>query len=67
MNRASRLIFVSSWLIAFVAGTTITAALIYWIWNAVVPQLFGLPAVSFVQAIGLSLLCALLFKAFRAK
>jgi hypothetical protein len=32
------------------------------LWNVVVPDLFGLPSISFWQALGLSMLSALLFK-----
>lgn len=32
-----------------------------WLWNAVVPVLFGLPALTFWQALGLTLLARCLF------
>lgn len=35
------------------------------LWNFVVPGLFALPAITFVQAIALLVLCKLLFSSFR--
>ena len=35
---------------------------IVWIWNAVVVAIFGLPAISWGQALGLYVLSGLLFK-----
>lgn len=35
---------------------------IMWLWNGLMPELFKLPEISFLQAIGLNLLCSFLFK-----
>ena len=35
---------------------------VWLLWNAIIPQIFGLPEITFWQALGLSVLCALLFK-----
>lgn len=35
---------------------------VYLLWNAVVPELFGLKAIGLFQAWGLLVLCGLLFK-----
>lgn len=32
------------------------------LWDAVIPKIFGLPEITWLQAWGLSLLCGLLFK-----
>jgi len=32
------------------------------LWNWLMPEIFGLPALSFLQAVGLTVLCHLLFK-----
>lgn len=41
----------------------VLAALPTWLlWNALVPSLFGLPHISFWQALGLLILSSLLFK-----
>ena len=34
------------------------------LWNWLMPLLFGLPIITFFQAVGLSVLCQLLFKPF---
>lgn len=35
---------------------------VMWLWNWLVPAIFGLPALSYWQAVGLTVLCHLLFK-----
>ena len=35
---------------------------VMWLWNAVVPDVFGMKPLTWVQALWLSLLCALLFR-----
>lgn len=32
------------------------------LWNALLPDLFGFPVISILQAIGLSILCSFLFR-----
>ena len=41
---------------------TIITIPVYLLWNWLMPQLFGLPVVTFVQAWGLVILVGLLFK-----
>ena len=36
--------------------------LVYFLWNALMPSLFGLPFLTFWQSVGLSLLASCLFK-----
>ena len=38
-----------------------------WLWNAVVPDIFGLKEISWKQALWLSLLCSMLFKSYSSK
>lgn len=45
-----------------ILGGVLTAIPVWFLWNAVVPVLFGLKEISLVQALLLSLLCSLLFK-----
>lgn len=46
-----------------IAGSAVLAAFpVMWMWNAVVPELFGLKAIGFFQALILSALCSTLFK-----
>lgn len=47
--------------LAFVGLT----ALVMWLWNTLLPPLFGLPVIGFWQALGLFVLCRLLFGSFR--
>lgn len=35
---------------------------VMWLWNWLMPDLFALKAIGFWQAVGLALLCGLLFK-----
>jgi len=49
--------------VVFALIISIFAALpIMLLWNAIVPAIFGLPAISFWQAFGLNLLSALLIR-----
>lgn len=40
----------------------VTAIPVWLLWNWLCPMLFGLPSVGLIQAWGLTLLCAFLFK-----
>lgn len=40
----------------------LTAIIVYWLWNWLMPTLFGLPTVSYIQAWGICWLCGCLFK-----
>lgn len=44
--------------------SSISAIPIWLLWNAVIPDIFGLPTITFLQAWGLSILCSLLFKTY---
>jgi len=44
-----------------IATAFMFALLVMWLWNAVMPDLFGFHQISFFQALGLSWLSALLF------
>lgn len=35
---------------------------VMWLWNGLMPEIFKLPEISFLQAIGLNFLCSILFK-----
>ena len=47
--------------IAIIIGVLI-AFPVMWIWNALMPVIFGLKTITFWQAFGLTMLCDLLFK-----
>ena len=40
---------------------------VMWLWNALMPVIFGLIKITFWQALGLSLLCSFLFKSSNSK
>ena len=40
----------------------LTGIPVYFLWNWLMPEIFGLTEITLLQAIGLSLLCSLLFK-----
>lgn len=51
------LVFIPLFLVAMVA---LLGALVMWLWNWLMPEIFGLPMLSFWQAVGLLVLCRLL-------
>ncbi len=54
-----RILLGSLWLVAYFA---VIGAAVMLLWNALIPDLFQGPAITFVQAIGLLLLTHLLFR-----
>lgn len=40
---------------------------IMWLWNGIIPSLFGLGKIGYLQAVGLYYLCGLLFKSITTK
>lgn len=58
--------------VAAVIGVIILAALIsgvlvFWAWNTVIPQTFGLPEINIVQGFALALLGGSIFKSYNTK
>ena len=49
-------------LLAVVLGTAVLGSIVMLLWNAVVPELFGLTAITFWQAVGLLLLSHILLR-----
>lgn len=49
-------------LAAFVMFAVVLGLPIMWLWNGLMPDLFGLTTITFWQAVGLNLLCSFLFK-----
>lgn len=35
---------------------------VMWLWNGLMPAIFKLPEITFLQALGLNILCGILFK-----
>lgn len=49
--------------IAFIIGGAFIFSLpVMWLWNWLMPTIFGLVKISWVQALGLSVLCGFLFR-----
>ena len=52
----------------FVAlAATVFSFVVMWLWNWLVPAIFGLHAISFWQALGLLVLSKILFSGFRGR
>ena len=50
-----------------VAVSAIAAVPVWLLWNWLCPVLFGLPALGFLQAWGLNVMCGCLFKSWGSK
>ena len=51
--------------IAIVAGIFIFGSIVMLLWNGILPDLFGIKIITFWQALGLLVLCKILFGGFR--
>jgi hypothetical protein len=51
-------------IVGFAVFVAIGGAVIVWLWNWLLPPLFGFPAITFWQGLGLLLLCRILFGGF---
>lgn len=56
-------------IIAFTVGILVIAVFaiilafpVMWLWNWVMPAIFGLTRITFLQALGINLLCGILFR-----
>lgn len=59
-------IFVGFIIVAF--GLSLILSLpVMWLWNWLIPVIFGLKTITWMQAWGLSLLCSFLFKSTSSK
>jgi hypothetical protein len=61
MNRKMHILAHVLWGLAAVAGFS---AIVMLLWNAIVPPVFGIAGVDFWQALGLFVLCRILFGSF---
>jgi len=57
---------IGGWVLLGVAGAAalglVLGLVIMWLWNWLMPGIFGLPAITYWQAVGIFILCHLLFK-----
>ncbi len=64
--KASSVLKVIGWIVfGLAAATGLALALgfpVMWLWNWLLPALFNVPTITFWQAVGLLILCHLLFK-----
>ena len=44
------------------AGALFNAIPVFFLWNWLMPELFGLSSITLIQSVGISLLCGCLFK-----
>jgi len=62
IRTAQRVVF---WIVVGLAGMAafglVFGIIIQWLWNATLTEMFGLPAISFWQAVGIFILAKLLF------
>jgi hypothetical protein len=49
-------------LVLAIANALLCSLPVMWLWNAVAPDVFGLKPLTWLQALWLSLLCAMLFR-----
>jgi hypothetical protein len=61
MSKHSRPFYVFSGIAGFLAVAVVLSTLVMLLWNALLPELFGLPALGWLQAAGLFVLCRALF------
>lgn len=61
MRRARLFLLAPLILMAFVGFMALGGFVVQWLWNWLLPPLFGLPAVTFWQALGLLALSRILF------
>ncbi len=54
-------------LVAVVVAVLVAGAIVMWLWNWLMPTVFGLPAIGFWQAVGLLVLSKLLLGGFRGR
>ena len=61
-----RALKIVGWVVIGIAGIAAIGLVlglpVMWLWNWLMPSLFGFPVVSFWQSVGLLVLCHLLFK-----
>jgi hypothetical protein len=61
MSKHSRTFYVFSGIAGFIATAVVFSTAAMLLWNALLPELFGLPVLSWLQAVGIFVLCRVLF------
>lgn len=60
MRKKNKALMISGWIILGTGMLALMAAVTMWLWNWLVPGLFGLPAITFLQSAGLLALIKIL-------
>lgn len=50
--------------VVILIAVILTAFPVMWLWNAVIPDIFNLPEITFMQAVGLNMLCSIMFRPY---
>ena len=50
------------WIILLLVQALIVALPVMWLWNWLMPLIFGLKTLTWLEALGLNFLCSILFK-----
>jgi hypothetical protein len=61
MSKHTKLFYVFSGIAGFLATAAVFSTIAMLLWNALLPALFGLPVLNWLQAAGLFILCRVLF------
>jgi hypothetical protein len=61
MKKHSRIFWIPCGLFGIAVMAAVFGTITMWLWNALLPPLFGLPVLSWLQAAGLLVLCRVLF------
>lgn len=61
-GRSKRVLMISLFI---TAAALLLGAVVMWLWNAILPSLLGIKFITYWQAVGLLVLCKILFGSFR--
>jgi hypothetical protein len=61
MKKRKRWLIIPIGIMAVILVATVAGNLVSYLWNWLMPELFGLPRITFWQALGLLALCRILF------
>jgi hypothetical protein len=64
MKELKKLIYT---LVGYTVGTLVANGIIMWVYNSVVPDMFGLKPIGYWQLFGLYMICHYLFKTHNVK
>jgi hypothetical protein len=65
--KSLRLLKVLKFVVIGIAAVGVMTAVVMWLWNSLMPEVFALKPITFAQAFGLLVLSKLLFGGFRGR